>query len=203
MALLVKRPLLEIRQNSVSFVSKSAQTVLFFFRAFKLVTDCIATWQMTVFIGRSKQCTYVLAPHRRENPQYWQCIPAPPTYPEASAGTTLLPAFGQCGALLDSSESSIIVSQCVKQVCRMYQLCHTQVAQSTILLSGYAAGNYDFNLMIIALAGGNPPANSTVTVNSLGQFENVQCPEGYTCQYQDATYSLCKIPASRPSHNCL
>ena len=75
-----------------------------------------------------------------------------------------------------------------RDIQRMVTSSHTYGAQRLDLIAQRA-----FIIYPLSGAGGNPPVNSTVTVNSLGQFEGVQCPVGYTCQYQDATYSLCKF----------
>ena len=37
--------------------------------------------------------------------------------------------------------------------------------------------------------------NTSFTVNAVGQFEDVACPDGYSCTYQNAEYSLCTSPA--------
>ena len=37
--------------------------------------------------------------------------------------------------------------------------------------------------------------NTSFTVNAVGQFEDVTCPDGYSCTYQNAEYSLCTSSA--------
>ena len=68
-------------------------------------------------------CKILISSCRRQNPEYWQCLPAAPTYPEATAGATLLPAFAQCG-------TSSLPLRCLMQVMpvrpnRLMALTHT------------------------------------------------------------------------------